>query len=218
MRKKLESRIAELTNSVFTAKVINSTLDAAEQRLMDCLADFPTNSVACLGTAIQNFRQRAVARLDRLGTNAAPPATFDRQNELRLTSWEPRVGNLQSPGQHELRQLPNGREILALRVNKPATLVQWRTAVVLAPGNYRFEGRARCRVIIAYPGARSRGAGLRTMLGSVENQLEGTADWTLLSHSFRMTELNQVDLCAELRAHAGEVEFDLASMKLVREP
>jgi hypothetical protein len=50
------------------------------------------------------------------------------------------------------------------------------------------------------------------MLGSVENQLEGTADWTLLSHSFRMTELNQVDLCAELRAHAGEVEFDLASM------
>jgi hypothetical protein len=53
--KKLESRIAELTNSVFTAKVINSTLDAAEQRLMDCLADFPTNSVACLADGNSEF-------------------------------------------------------------------------------------------------------------------------------------------------------------------
>jgi hypothetical protein len=110
----------------------------------------------------------------------------------------------------------NGSLSIAASPNMPC-VGSWRTKVILPAGKYRFEARARTQGLKAVDASPGSGAGLRLSGGSRTNKLDGTANWTLLTHEFEVQAPTQeVELVAEMRATAGEVFFDASSLRLVR--
>ena len=61
------------------------------------------------------------------------------------------------------------------------------------------------------------GAGIRISGSQRANVLQGTSDWKLLIFEFQIHQPQQeVELVAELRATAGQVQFDADKMRIVR--
>jgi spore coat protein H len=101
------------------------------------------------------------------------------------------------------------------------TTASWRANVYLGEGNYRFEAMAKCAgVVPAVNLKKGAGAGIRHS-GTQTNRaniLVGDVPWQKLEYSLptiRGME-REVELICELRATAGEVWFDLDSLRLVK--
>ena len=88
--------------------------------------------------------------------------------------------------------------------------------MLLAPGKYRFTGKAKCKDLKSLTEEKGTGAGLRVSGENRTNKLEGTKSWTPLSYEFSIDSERQVELVAELRAIKGQLWFDAASLKLVQ--
>ena len=98
-----------------------------------------------------------------------------------------------------------------------ACVASWRTRVQLPVGIYFFEGEARGTDIVTKTNAIGSGAGLRLSGGKRENKLDGSVQWTHLSHSLTNTVEDAVELVCELRASKGEVWFDEDTLRLRRQ-
>ncbi len=101
------------------------------------------------------------------------------------------------------------------------TTASWRANVYLGEGNYRFEAMAKCAgVVPAINLKKGAGAGIRHS-GTATNRLNilaGDAPWQQMEYllpPIRGME-REVELICELRATAGEVWFDLDSLRLVK--
>ena len=101
------------------------------------------------------------------------------------------------------------------------TTASWRANVYLGEGHYRFEAMAKCAgVVPAVNLKKGAGAGIRHS-GTVTNRfniLVGDAPWQKMEYllpAIRGME-REVELICELRATAGEVWFDLDSLRLVK--
>ena len=135
------------------------------------------------------------------------------------TGWGP----LESREPVHAQPAPDRRLALHLQAGK-STATGWRATVLLDPGRYRFEGRARTAGVEAPAFGKNKGAGLRVAgaPSPAPHQLAGTADWTDLAVTFDVPlpaapgEPVPVDLICQLRAVHGEAWFDLASLRLVR--
>ena len=122
-------------------------------------------------------------------------------------------------GASERTQGPGGVPALHI-VAGPRTLASWRTRALLAPGRYRFEGRARVAGVKPLPFGAHQGAGLR-IAGNVRQapNLLGDSSWQLLAAQFQVEQTSrEVELICELRASAGQAWFDLDSLRIVRLP
>ena len=101
------------------------------------------------------------------------------------------------------------------------TVASWRANVYLAPGMYRFEAMAKCSGVVSSVNLKKgAGAGIRHS-GSTTNRLniiEGDTPWQKLEYV--LPEIKNVEqekeLICELRATAGEVWFDVDSLRLVK--
>jgi spore coat protein H len=115
------------------------------------------------------------------------------------------------------RAMVEGRP--ALHIATSATAVaSWRAKALVAPGRYRFEGRARIAGVQPLPHGTHQGAGLR-IAGAVRQQRAfiGDADWQTLATEFEVSPPGgEVEFICELRARAGEVWFDLASLRVLQ--
>jgi hypothetical protein len=142
-------------------------------------------------------------------TIATSPAT----DGIRPQHWWPKPGGeagLEGPLESD------GLRVLKILAYGPTT-ASWRSTIRLAPGRYRFEGRARAVGVRAVRDERGEGAGLRIsgLPTARENQLAGTSPWVALSQAFAVTEDKpEVTLVCELRADAGEVHFELDSLRV----
>jgi hypothetical protein len=89
----------------------------------------------------------------------------------------------------------------------------WRTRVLLEPGRYRFEGRARTDGVGAAGGVGLRISGTRSTRLAASDE-----DRTLLRFAFAVDEpLAEVELICEFQAGDGEAWFEEQSLRLVRE-
>ena len=108
------------------------------------------------------------------------------------------------------RSLP--QDVLVVRVRGVDGAGSWRARVNLGEGVYRFEGAARVAGALGDGYASLRVSGFRGELRDV-----GGGAWVRLEHTFECEGLvTEVDLVAEAAASQSEVEFDLASLRLVR--
>jgi len=135
-----------------------------------------------------------------------------------LTRWDPRPEGdaklelLEGPG-----GMAKGRTLTITAGPSGRCVASWRTSVTLPAGKYRFEARARTEGVKALVETSGTGAGVRISGSSRTNKLEGTSNWTPLAHEFQVqAAMQDVLLVAELRAAAGKVVFDAASLRIVR--
>jgi spore coat protein H len=106
------------------------------------------------------------------------------------------------------------------------TTASWRANVMLAPGSYRFEALAKSAGVVPVPATftndlkKGVGAGIRQHASSKprQNQLVGNTAWQKLEYGLtnKFEESMEFELLCELRAAAGEVWFDVDSLKLIK--
>lgn len=111
----------------------------------------------------------------------------------------------------------DGRDVLEL-VAGARNSSSWVATLRLAPGRYRFSGRARVMEFRPLPGAFYQGAVLRVANGADRSRsLHEPGDWKELQADFRVGEpRDEVSLMCEFRASHGRAWFDRASLLLER--
>jgi hypothetical protein len=122
-------------------------------------------------------------------------------------------------GQMDQATGPNGLACLHIFTASEAS-PSWRAKAQLKGGHYRFEAKVRVSGAKPLSFGTHQGAGLR--IGGQSRQSEdltGDSDWRLLAERFEVDSPGaEVEFICELRANCGEVWFDCASLRVVKEP
>ena len=137
-------------------------------------------------------------------------------NIATLTNWvamdEPAGGKLaHSPA-------PDGKPALHILAG-PVTMASWRASVLLAPGQYRFEGAVSLTRVEPLRSGKTQGAGLRIAGQTSPQPHHLTSDpmWRPLQVEFEVPAPGQEkELICELRASRGEAWFALDSLRVIR--
>lgn len=145
---------------------------------------------------------------------AAPKAPAAPTAPPKLSGWAPEK-DAGAPTHDEAKL--DGRQTLHINASDKPCVASWRTTVSLPAGRYRFTGQARTAGVDPQASDPGVGAGLRISGGKRVNHLAATTGWTTLEHEFEVNDTTDVVLVAELRANKGEVWFDPATLKLVRQ-
>ena len=163
---------------------------------------------------ITNARDRVTQRIANVGKmlgDIPKPFEFDAKGVAKIPKdWHPEG----SAAQIEERA-DGGKPCLYLRAEGD-TNGSWRRAVVLEPGNYRFEARLRTAAVVAAQGSSGEGAGLRISGAnrSGANALKGDVAWQNVAFPF--TASGETVLVVELRATKGELWCEKDSLQIVR--
>jgi hypothetical protein len=88
----------------------------------------------------------------------------------------------------------------------------WRTAPLLGAGEYRFVARARTT-----EPARGNAAVLRVSGRPPIESVKVTPEWTTLTYDFSVSSPEYVELVCDFFGTEGGVQFDLDSLKLIRQ-
>jgi hypothetical protein len=177
----------------------------------------PKANVREFDLAIADLKSRIAKRHadmeKQLGRPEVQPLEF-HDGVARLNGWqifdEP-VGGVMK----EIRS-NDGKAELYIRAG-PRTAASWRAKVRLVPGRYRFEGVARTVGIQTLEFDKQHGAALRVW-GQAQARSEAApanSRGESLRVEFDVAAAQDVELGCELRARAGEVWFDAASLRLV---
>ena len=161
----------------------------------------------------------------RLGEPEPKPLVFV-SGVAAITNWGiPSLPRDPASAIRERVELDGRQTLHILTTNKMTnTTASWRAAVLLGPGAYRFEALARGAGIVPTTLTndlkKGVGAGVRIHDSKTPrpNKLIGDAPWQKIEYALtnKLDQPVEVELLCELRATAGEVWFDLASLKLVK--
>jgi len=210
-------RIRDL-QPLFSADKLLKRVDEAAYRLKPVLMKMHPDRAREHADRVRELKAQLTARTNsiREQIRAEPvPLAFNAQGEASLADWSEKI---ETPGAKLELQTPTDQPRLLVIDAAQLTncVASWRTSVMLAPGRYKFQGRAKGFDIQATESGSGRGAGLRISGGQRTNQLSGNTDWTALEFSLDVDSLKKVELVAELRASKGRVAFDADSLKLVK--
>lgn len=210
-------RIRDL-QPLFAADKLVKRVDEVAYRLRPVLLKMHPDRAREHADRVRELKARLTARANsiREQIRAEPiPLAFNTKGEASLTDWSEKI---ETPGakleQTSLTGEP--RELVIDALQLANCVASWRTSVMLGPGRYTFQGRAKSIDIQPLENGPGRGAGLRVSGGQRMNQLSGNMDWTKLEHSFDVDGLKKIELVAELRATKGRVVFDADSLKIVK--
>jgi hypothetical protein len=156
------------------------------------------------------YIERALAKPEQM------PLQFEH-GIANLSGWEPR--DPPAAGRMERVQI-DGRRALSI-VAGPRTSASWRTAALLDPGRYRFEGMVKTKGVVALPDGNFHGARLMISgpIAAPARSILGDKEWTLLQVEFETGEHpSPLELQCSLRAAEGQVWFDSDSLRIVRLP
>jgi hypothetical protein len=217
-RERFRARIEELITNVFVAPVLIQRIDERAAQLAVQLKTTQPELAGEFVSRASSLKNRLQARARNLAGQLPPPAAGMlkfAENSARLTGW--RAGSAADHTKQATVPDAAGKPSLWIAATG-ASAGSWRTTVVLPPGRYAFEGRARTAGVKPVPNdAQGEGAGLRISGQSRTAKLVGDAPWTQMRFEFEVTEArSEAVLICELRATQGEAWFDEASLRLVR--
>jgi len=213
--RRYHERLQSLTTTTFNVPWIVREMERSATVLRQALArdqrDTFDEAVDRLKTQIQRRKTALKAQLDR---PPSQPLVF-KEGFGHLTEWKP--FDPPSKGSMALVPGPGGKQSLHI-ATETSSSATWRTAVLLPPGAYRFEGKVETKEVTPLPYGKNQGARLRVR-GAVDqpnNGVSGTRPWADVSTSFVVADTAQeMELICELRARKGEAWFDLGSLRLV---
>jgi len=206
-------------SSMFTNLWVVTNLDAQVDRLVARIQPVLTASeFSDLKTAAETVKRRIVARQlnleAQLRKDQLSAPTFNN-GICQLTTWETAADT--TAGTFDRVNSPDGRLSLHILTHSETTAA-WKTGVLLSPGRYRFEANAMVAGVKPLPFGNHQGAGLRVAGQKRQSaDLTGDSAWQTLAAEFEVgSEDSLIELICELRAGAGEVWFDCASLRLMQ--
>jgi hypothetical protein len=223
-RRRYFERVESLLTNVFTVDRLTNHLNELRARIRPVLAAISPEEARQHDNAVTNLTRQMVQRVHRvrlLVSEPEPqPIRFDASGTASLTQWQKL--DIRGTGRLEDRTESDGRKTLYVAAGSEGRCTaSWRVRVVLRPGNYVFEGRARTAGVVQLQkdvATKGVGAGLRQSQGqSRKHSLIGDTEWQPIEYEFSVeNEPTDILLLCELRAEKGEAWFDLASLKLRR--
>jgi hypothetical protein len=216
-RQQYRERLAVLTTNVLDVPAVQSQADAFLNRVRSVLEPGEARALAeALAEVKERIRERHRCLEQQLRESEPSLLSFGN-GVARLAGWKP--VDAPAGGRLDESAAPDGRKSLHLRAGR-VTSASWRTTVLLAKGQYRFQALVRTQGVEALNFGRNHGAGLRVVGGGPMPPYEfvGDHDWTRLEQPFEIQADQQVELICELRARAGDAWFDLESLRLVNGP
>jgi len=146
------------------------------------------------------------------------PGKFDGDGKLALVGgWTP-SSDFGGPTLKEAATTGSAR-YLEIGATNGSSIGAWRATRWLEQGKYRVEGKLKTRGLNADPGDTRGGAGIRVSKGRPENYRTGDSEWVLFQQPFQVEEpLAEVSFVCEFRGVAGQAQFDLETLKVVRLP
>ena len=223
-RARFRDRIHELLPLFNPPDRLLKRIDSIVPRLHAELAKVDAEQAAGYEQRIAELKERITARAENLQVQSEmpdppppSPIQFEGTEGVEIAEWEPAS---ETEGiEFDVVDLPEERHAYQIRSEGEERVVgSWRKRVLLSRGNYRLVARAAISNVAALHDDKGMGAGIRISGSSRSTGLEGTGDWQKLEFRFSVDEVEQeVTLVAELRATAGQVQFDVQGMRLFRE-
>lgn len=216
LRERYRARVAEITTNIFNADAISSRIYEVSIKVQEALNEVDPDAAAAHPQMAAGLRRRVRARANYLERLIRPPtdAAFDDLGYAMLKNWQPQ----RDLGVADLTQerTEEGSTILRIATKEGCT-ASWRTVVQLPPGRYQLHSRIKTFGVTLDPADQRAGAGLRVSRHRTGQKNSGDSDWTPIQFEFETTmEKPEVELICELRADAGEIWYDLESLKLKR--
>jgi spore coat protein CotH len=217
-RKLYRERVRQLYTNIFRVDVMTNRVNVAVGNLKAAARN--PNEAKEFEKFGSDMRNRIVARAKNIAEQLAKPEPqpmkFGADGIARLTDWRPK----KDKGEPVLDQPRlEDKPTLHIRAEKGDVVASWRLNVLLEEGRYRLQGLALTAQVSALTNVveRGNGAGLRVSGDKRAQQIIGDAPWTQLEHDFEVMQGGEEkELVCELRARAGDVWFDAASLRLIR--
>lgn len=218
-RKQYRQRLRELLPLFVPAKGLQQQVDQLQERLLPVVKKMGDEPAQNFSMRIDEVKQRLHERAEHLVQQVdqpdPQPLAFDKSGRASLKDWFERVedGNAQverRPVEGEPKQL------MIRKIDGEQIIASWRSRVLLEKGRYRLEARSKATGVKPLEGDPKVGAGIRISGAERDNKLVGTTAWKLTEFNFEVEDRRFVELVLELRATAGQVEFEISSLRLVR--
>jgi hypothetical protein len=215
-RARYEARFKELFGQLFSAERLTNRVNQLLDELKPVLprADFAQARQAA-AELCGEIAQRELYLHAQL-SNPGPVVPSFVNGRALLAGWQMTSVNAEKNSETDRKRA--GSAVLGLKAeNAPGT--SCRTKVILSPGSYTFQGRAKVNGVLPLPFGTNQGASLR--VGGKSNrsaELTGSTDWEQLAVPFEVREnMEEIVLICELRASAGEAWFEPNSLLLIRQ-
>jgi hypothetical protein len=218
-RDRFYAKIDQLLKDVFTKETLDAHFKRVGTRLMPLVQSLPQDQREWRTEAIHSFQDRAFRRIEiaksRLESQPKP-IRFEAGGVTALARWQPRYQR----GQVKIEAAKLGElDTLYIQAQAPDSVASFRAMIRLPIGKYEVRGRIRTRGVQAAPDQRyPGGAAFRLSGGDHVRLFTGDSEWTEFVHPFQIHDPRDIELVAEIRAHAGETWFDLKSMQLKMVP
>lgn len=209
-------RVADLTLGVFQPDAIARRLREVSQRLAAAVGESNPAAASAIEQKSRSLTRRFQKRADFLRRQFVPANShsLNTSEALPLSNWQSQT----DLGEAALTQerAEDGTSILHIATTNGCT-ASWRTTVALDPGKYRLEARLRTRGVMFPEDDPRAGAGLRVSRHRVGQKNAGDHPWMPVNFDFELAAGQpEIELVCELRALRGEVDFDQASLRVVR--
>lgn len=223
-RAQFRDRIRKLLPLFDPPDKLLSQVDRMEQRVRPVLEEIDPPQADVCAERVNDLRERLAARAANLREQSEqpdppPPRPLEFSDEagIELADWQP--ASESEDAIVEVIELPDDRAAYLIRCGPGGQCIaSWRRTVLLSRGTYRLIASAATTDVAPLTDEKGAGAGLRISGSSREGGLKGTANGGPLEYRFAITaDEQQVTLVAELRATAGQVQFDTRSMRLFRD-
>jgi len=214
-RQRYMARVVQIREHAFSNEAMLAELDRVSARILPLMQEIGPDAVRQHKQQTAEMKQKLLDRManvDKQLANPPKPLQFDGSGVAKLTHWEPK----QQEGDATAEPFEeSGKPRLRVVAKAPGGAASWRSALLLPPGHYTFEGRIK--TINVKPGAAPNpGAGLR-ISGEKSRpiQLSGSHDWQLVKYDFEATEaMMEVVLVCDLNAVSGQLVIDPATLVL----
>lgn len=218
-RDRFFSEIDRLLKEVFTTQVLDAHFKRVGARLMPTIQSLPKDQREWRTEAIHAFQDRAFRRIEiaKARLESQPkPIRFEVGGVTALARWQPRYQR----GQVKIETAKlDGIDTLYIQAQAPDSVASFRAMIRLPIGKYEVRGRVRTRGVRPAPDQRyPGGAAFRLSGGDPVRLFSGDTGWTEFVHPFQIHDPRDLEMVTEIRAHAGEVWFDLKSLQLTRVP
>lgn len=214
-RERFFTEVERLLGSVFTPAVLTNHFREAEARLIPVINTLPKEDREPRISSIRGFQNQALGRIavaNRQLAGRPKPIHFEAGGVTALAHWQPRYQR----GQAKIETVTlDGVQTLHIIAQARETVSSFRATIRLPIGKYAVGGKIKTKGVVAADDARYKGGGGMRLSRTEQAVLfTGDNDWKDFTYEFQVHDPNNVELVAELRAHSGEVWFDLASLKL----
>jgi hypothetical protein len=210
--------VTQVYASVFDTDRIVARLEQIASGVSSALAETDAQAARSFQRRANSLKLKILRRGEELRQQLGVPldtVEFVGNGVLPLGEWKETMVIAGDPVLRQ-QQDPSGKTLLVINAGTAASSSSWRKRVVLAAGDYLFEGKLRLMGITVAEGDARSGAGLR-ISGDMPRKLSGTSDWQDFKYPFKVDGNGaSVELVCELKATAGEVWFDAGSLRLVR--